>query len=330
VDSGEQVIAPTSGVDMHETSSDDAVLLPGGRRIIIRPIRPGDQTELRRLYDALDTDERHRRFFSSYHPGPGFFADLTTVGEQGGARFVAVLHEPPSDDRLLGEAGYIPLTNGDGELAVTIAHGWRDWLGSYLLDAVAQAAAASGVPNLEADVLSADGRMLDLLRARGSVVMAHEGWSVVRLLIGTGAPSPTWPAAHDGLRVLVEGGGGRWHAEHEARSAGLHVLACPGPHDGALGCPALAGERCSLAAEADVIVVSHPADDGNWPDLLRAHADLHPGVPICIEHRDGKATEDTGATPPCPIVARSGVLSFVTRLATPPDDSAAVAPGTGP
>ena len=59
--------------------------------------------------------------------------------------------------------------------------------------------------------------------------MGHDDWTVVRLLIGTGSERPTWPGEHDRLRVLVEVAGGRWHAEQEARAAGIQVLGCPGP-----------------------------------------------------------------------------------------------------
>jgi hypothetical protein len=329
VDSDDDVIAPTLGDDMHESFADRAVPLPGGQTITIRPVRRDDATELRRLYDELDSDERHRRFFSAYHPNARFFTDLTTVDERGGARFVAVLHAPPSDDHLVGEAGYSLLADGDGELAVTIAQDWRDLLGPYLVDAVAQTAAAAGVPNLQVDVLTVDRPTLGLLRSRGSVIMEHDRWTVVRLLVGTGDPRPTWPGPRDGLRVLVEGAGGRWHAEHDARSAGLQVLTCPGPVAEDHNCPALTGERCSLAAEADVIVVSHPRDEGRWPDLLRAHAELHPGVPICIEQRDGSAENVTGAAR-CPIVARAAVLSLVTGLAAPPVSSTAEVDGIAP
>jgi hypothetical protein len=296
---------------MHEDPSDAAVPPEGAPRISIRPVRAGDASELRRLYDTLDTDDRHRRFFSSYHPGPRFFADLTTVEQRRDARFVAVLHAPPSEDRVVGEAGYGVLPDGNGELAMTIERGGPGWLGPYLLDAVAEAAARSGVPNLEADVLTVDEPMLGLLRSRGSVVMEHDGWSVVRVLIGTGGRRPTWSASRDQLRVLVEGAGGRWHAEHEARTAGLQVLTCSGPIDEAHDCPAMAGQPCPLAAGADVIVVSRPPDDG-WLDLMRAHAELHPGVPVCIERPDGGAGDHASTT--CPIVARAGVLSFVADL----------------
>jgi hypothetical protein len=289
----------------------------GETHIVIRPVRAEDAAELMELYDALDVDDRYRRFFNAYHPGHGFFDELATVAERGGARLVAVLRSPPpAADRIIGEAGYTMLPNGDGELAITVARGWRGWLGPYLLDALVETAAANGVPNLEADVLTVNGPMLALLRSRGCVVMEHEGWSVVRLLIGTANRPPTWPGPHDRLRVLVEGPGGRWHAEDEARSAGLQLLMCPGPGDGRRKCPALSGEPCPLAAEADIVVVSHPADDARWHGLLTAHANVHPGVPVCLEPSQPPGHEELPVTV-CPFARETDVVSFVQHVALP-------------
>jgi hypothetical protein len=51
----------------------------------------------------------------------------------------------------------------------------------------------------------------------------------------------------------------------------------------------LEGRPCPLAAEADAIVVSNAPDDERWHAIVRAHADLHPGVPVCVEPRSGPA-----------------------------------------
>jgi hypothetical protein len=161
-----------------------------GQRIAIRPVRPDDDIGLMELYETLDVDDRYWRFFSARHPRLDFLSDLATVDERGGARFVAVLHDRPAvEDRIIGEAGYSVLPNGDGELELTIERGYRSWLGGCLLDALVDVAVASGVPNLEADVLTVDTPMLALLRSRGAAVMEHQGWSVVRLVIATGAPT---------------------------------------------------------------------------------------------------------------------------------------------
>lgn len=298
-----------------EPAADRDVLLRDGRRIVVRGARRDDDAGLMALYDTFDDDDRYRRFFGFRHPPPDFFTDLATVGERGGARLVAVLSgPPPASGRIIGEAGYVLLPNGDGELAMTVARGWRGWLGPYLLDALVEHAAAAGVPNLEADVLAVNGPMLAVLRARGSVVMDHEDASVVRLLIGTAGRLPTWPGHHDRPRVLVEGGS-RWHAEDEARAAGLQLLACAGPQGGRR-CPALDGQRCPLAAGADVIVVSPPRDEARWRDLLAAHADVHPGVPVCLEPPAALACADMTVTM-CPVAKSADVVSFVRRLARP-------------
>jgi hypothetical protein len=76
----------------------------------------------------------------------------------------------------------------------------------------------------------------------------------------------------------------------------------------------LAGEPCPLAAEADVIVVSHPPDDDHWRKLLRAHANAHPGVPVCLEPSHPPADEEIRAIV-CPVAREADVVSFVTRLA---------------
>jgi hypothetical protein len=282
----------------------------GADRVLIRPVTIDDVEQLTTFYAELDEDERHRRFFGAYRPRREFCERLATVADRGGGGVVAVLlDEGGHERRLVGEAGFTLLPNGDGEAAISVGARWRGWLGPYLLDALTATAAASGVANLEADVLTTDHSMLAMLRSRGSVSMEHKGWSVVRLLIGTTGSTPAWPGPHDRPRVLVERPGGRWGGEDEARAAGLQVLTCPGPTGES--CPALEGEVCGLAAGADVIVVAHPREEEGWQRLLASHASVHPGVPVCLEPT--RHAEADG--PACPLVPTSGVVAFVDRLA---------------
>lgn len=262
--------------------------LPGGRDLRVRAIEAGDVERLVDLYSRLDEDARYRRFFSMYRPDTAFFERMTTIGDRGGAGLVAIVKDEsqPSDalyEQLVGEASYELLPNGDGELEVTVDRAWRGWLGAYLLDALLEVAASQGVPNLEADILMANGPMLALVRARGYAAMPNGEWTVVRAMIGTTGATPRWPAPHDRLRVLVEGAGGHWHAEAAAGAVGLEVVGCPGPEGRGRPCPMLRGDRCPLASGADVIVVSHPPDTPRWRAVRAAHADLHPGVPVFVE-----------------------------------------------
>jgi hypothetical protein len=294
------------------------VQLAGGRVLTVRRIDRRDLAALARLYGDLDDESRYRRFFSVHHPGRAFFERMVAVGERGGAGLVAVVTgHRGGRGRLVGEASYELLANGDGELGITVEAGWRGWLGAYLLDALAEVAAAAGVPNLEAEVLLVNGPMLALVRSRGYATLPSADWSIVRVLVSTAPradgdehPRPTWPAGR-GLRVLVEGGGGRWHAQPEAAAAGIELVGCPGPGGrGGPTCPALRGRPCPLVAGADVVVLAHPPDRDDWAALRESHARLHPGVPVCVELRPRQ--EPVGAEVEAP---RADVVRFVERLA---------------
>ena len=296
--------APETGA----TGGRRRVPLPGGGELVVRPVRPSDVDGLVALYGDLSDDDRYRRFFSYYDPGRSFFERAVSVEARGGYGLVAV-EVPPGGEgdgsgqgeragRIVGDASYELLPDGDGELGMTVAEDRRGWLGPYLLDALIQAAAERGVPNLEADVLVTNRRMLTLLRARGYATLPSDDWVTVRLIVGTAGRTPVWPGADDKPgqeprpRVLVEAPGGRWHAGEKAAEAGLRVITCSGPRGPRSRCPALDGRPCPLAAGADAIVVSHPPDDERWRALVDAHADVHPGVPVCVEPRPTGATAE--------------------------------------
>jgi hypothetical protein len=277
-------------------------------------MRGSDADGLIALYASLDMDDQYRRFFSGHPPPESFVKKMTKVSERGGFGLIAVIEGPDTTSRIVGEATYELLPDGDGELGITVAEDARGWLGPYLLDALVEAAAARGVPNLEADVLVTNRRMLTMLRARGYAIVEHdEQPAVVRVAIGTAQRMPTWPGTHEHPRLLVELPGGRWHAEEAARAAGFQVLACPGPLLGWSHCPALHGEPCPLAAGADVIVDAVPDEAGR--SLLAAHRSIHPSVPICVELRPGETDPDPAVTKISRGTNDSVVIGILKRLA---------------
>jgi RimJ/RimL family protein N-acetyltransferase len=260
--------------------------LPTGQVLEIRPVQESDLEGLTALYAGLDDEALHRRFFSIYHPPTSFFEKLVTIRERGGLGLVAIVQDQDGTERLVGEAGYEPLEDGDGELGIAVDRAWRGWLGPYLLDALLDAAAEEGVPNLEADVLCSNLSMLTLLRCRGYALMPRDDWTVVRLLVkagGRGAPS--WPGDHDEPHLLVEGSGGSWSGVVVADQAGVEVIGCPGPDRSSTDCPVLRGEPCPLVEEADAILLHHPGDSERWEALRAAHARLHPELPVLVDLR---------------------------------------------
>ena len=165
----------------------DTVSLSGGRALTVRTVTSADIEGLDALFEGLSDEDRYRRFFGFSHPGRRFLEQMTQADEEGGYRLVAVVSG--AEDQLVAEAGYSMLPDGNGEFALTVAAGWRGWLGPYLLDALVAAAAARGVPNLQADILLENAQMLALVASRGYVTLARESCQV-RVAIDAGQPCP--------------------------------------------------------------------------------------------------------------------------------------------
>jgi hypothetical protein len=163
----------------------DAVSLSDGRALTIRTVTRADIDGLDALFEGLSNEDRYRRFFGFSHPGRRFLEQMSQAEEEGGYRLVAVVSGP--GDTIVAEAGYAILPDGNGEFALTVAAGWRGWLGPYLLDALVAAAAARGVPNLQADILLENTPMLALLSSRGYVTLGRVS-SEVRVGIDAAQP----------------------------------------------------------------------------------------------------------------------------------------------
>jgi hypothetical protein len=260
----------------------DAIELEDGRTMIVRAATAADADAICALYRDLPSADRRRRFFGTFAPRRDWCLDWATVGDRGG--FVAVADV---DGEVVADAGYALREDGDGDLAVTVAAGWRGWLGAYLLDVLVRHAAEHGVRNLQAEVLLENGPMLALLSHRDPVALEHDD-GMVRLSIGTSGPVSTWPPGEQRRKVLVEVPGRRWSGERAADSADLAVAMCTGP-DGRhrTGCPLLRGGTCDLADEADAIVVLIDPDDEAGRRLVEAHRQNTPGTPVFVRHSIG-------------------------------------------
>jgi hypothetical protein len=285
-------------------STDVRVLVtPDGVEVALRPLAPGDAPALSELYRRLPAADWARHQGVCNGGDRGAAARAATVAERGGSGLVAI--EPPR--RAVGEAHVDPLPGGNGSLTLVVAPDWRDWLGPRLFGAMLDEAMAHGIRNVEVEVMHNDTWMLDLVTSYGHAVLPTDEWLTVRLAVGTDGTSPLWGEG-PGPRVLVEAPTGRWHAAEAARRAGMTVMICPNRGEHGAGCPLAAGRPCALAAGADVVVVSYPPDDPAWDDVLRGHAELHPGVPVLVEGRVPGATPEgvvpLGTHDPSVIVAQ--------------------------
>ena len=175
-----------------EPGADAAVVATWGRRdgraLTVRTVTAADADGLDALFQGLSDDDRHHRFFSLRPPARSFVEQMTRAADEGGYRLVAVASGP--QDALVAEAGYAILPDGDGEFALTVASAWRGRrLGRYLLGAIVAAAAARGVPNLQADIMLGNAPMLALVRDRGYLTLHRDEFSDMRIAIDAAQPA---------------------------------------------------------------------------------------------------------------------------------------------
>jgi acetyltransferase len=258
----------------------EVVNLPGGHTLALRPATPADVPGLTRMYESLSDEDRYRRFFSLSHPGKRLMERFVEANESGGLWLVAVA----DDGNIVADVGYTLLANGDAEVAITVSKEWRGWLGPFLLETIAERAAAHGIHNLRATILLENRKMLRLAARRGCAIVDYPDASVVELTMATDHGMPGWPPVHDRPRLLVEGCGGRWHGLDAARRAGWDVITCAGPGSSRVGrCPLLTGGRCALVDDADEIVTAFPESDRRGVELAVAHARRGTAAPVLTD-----------------------------------------------
>jgi hypothetical protein len=293
------------------------VALPGDRELTVREIEIDDVDQVIALYAGLDDVDRYRRFFTQFRASRTWVVDWVRRCRSNGAGIVAELSDT---GELVGEAAYVLQPNGNGEFSLTVDSQWRGWLGPYLLDVLAEVAAAHGVPNLEAEILTENRAMQMIARRRNAVRTASSDHSVTHVVLGTRGRQATWPPAGTRRRVLVEIPGGRWGHAPEVEDAGYDVLSCPGPDRRRDPCPALTGQPCPLAAAADAIVVAMPP--GSTEELVAAHQRFHPDVPMVIVGAGESATDEaddserTEPSPGCRLAQGSSSAALLEALRT--------------
>ncbi|HEX5298857.1 MAG TPA: GNAT family N-acetyltransferase [Streptosporangiaceae bacterium] len=122
-----------------------AVTLQDGRRILIRPILPGDAPALAEAIQSAD-DETIRRRYLGGHPQvtPGLLEFLTNVDY---TRRLALVAVEPATRRGIAIARYEPAEqDGAADVAIAVTPGWRGaGLATELIRLLARAASERGI-----------------------------------------------------------------------------------------------------------------------------------------------------------------------------------------
>lgn len=149
------------------------VLLKDGRSATLRPIRPEDRPKLVEFLARLSTEARTFRFFSEIKPDTA--ADLLLKKPVGEDKVtLIVLSGDP--ERIIATGEYVQ--EGAKSTSAEVAFLVDDWyqgkgLGSLLLERLALIGVQRGIRKFHAFTLSENRQMLDVFRASGYKIEAH-------------------------------------------------------------------------------------------------------------------------------------------------------------
>jgi acetyltransferase len=148
------------------------VMLHGGMRLHVRPIRPEDAELERAFVSGLSEQSRYFRFFYQLHElTPAMVARFTQVDYDREMALVAV-DETGGTPAIIGVARYIMSSVPDtAEFAVVTADAWQGrGVGRMLMTRLVDCAKGRGLKRLEGAVLRGNANMLKFVAALGFVV----------------------------------------------------------------------------------------------------------------------------------------------------------------
>jgi acetate---CoA ligase (ADP-forming) len=162
-------------------------ILRDGGSIHVRALRPDDRARLLEHFKGLSQQSRYYRFFGLKRSlTEAELVRLTQLDFVAHVGLVATLRDATSE-RFIGVARYIrgeDPTHAEVSFAVLDEHQGRG-IGSLLLDHLSRIARASGIVELEADVLGDNNRMLEVFAKSGFKVRRSNASGVIHVAFPT-------------------------------------------------------------------------------------------------------------------------------------------------
>ena len=149
----------------------DVVRIRGGRRVLIRPVLPQDESVTSAFFGSLPARARYNRFLAPVRDlAPELVKRFTSIDY---ASHLALLAEVFSGGRetVVAEARYARLGDQSvAEFAVSVAEDWQGrGLASLLLAKLLSRAAGAGIERIVGETLATNAKMLHLARKAGFV-----------------------------------------------------------------------------------------------------------------------------------------------------------------
>lgn len=153
------------------------VRLPGGAKLVIRPLGHADAPAYERFVRGLSEQTLHNRLLGAgLAVTPEALACMVDVDQRTHVALAAV-ERVPAGERIVGVARYaLEADPALAELAVTVADAWQgQGVGRALLAALVRRARAAGVRMLFGDAFPSNAAMLALLRSAGFALAPTPG-----------------------------------------------------------------------------------------------------------------------------------------------------------
>ncbi len=163
-----------TSAELHEAD----VVLRDGSTVHLRPVGPGDEPRLRRLFNDLKPASQAFRFFSGA-------VDLDSAAQAmaaGDGERYGLLATRGTDGRPVGHGIYASIGDGIAEVAFAVLDELQGrGLGTILLAHLAEAAADQAVATFVAEMLPENLRMIEMLRESGFPVAIESGAEGIRV-----------------------------------------------------------------------------------------------------------------------------------------------------
>jgi acetyltransferase len=159
-----------------------------GATFTVRPIEARDQAALVRFYAGLSDDSREARFHGAMRGiGTGLASALCHPDHQHDEGVVAESDDGLDGKTLIGHLCLEPDPNGDVEMAVAVADGWRRrGVGRAMLLAAIAWARSRGAERLVASVRCGNGAMIGLVRSLGLPVAIRSSGAELAMRVDLG------------------------------------------------------------------------------------------------------------------------------------------------
>jgi len=161
---------PRLAIRPYPTDWEELIVLPGGRRVFVRPVRPEDEGRYLDFFSKMTAEDMRLRFFQRVHDlGHAFVARLTQIDYARAMAFVAL--DPETGDMLGGVRLHGDPGGGEGEYAVSVRSDLKGiGLGRALMVQIIRYARRETYARIHGEVLTENRQMLRLCERLGFVL----------------------------------------------------------------------------------------------------------------------------------------------------------------